>query len=138
MIKVNVANPVLIGEERTYLDSIVFISNSIKDEQLNNGNPIDSVCTLGGMGTLVDVDEYDRSKNFTIIPNPASDNLIITSDKKIIAIKIFDILGCEKQSSLVIGEERTVINTSDLNDGIYFLQLQLVDRVFMRKFVVRK
>ena len=124
--------------ESGYTDSIVFISNTIKDEQYNFGNPIDSICMLVGTGTLVDVNEFDANRNFTIIPNPASDNLIITSDKTITDIKIFDILGCERQCPLSIGEDRTVVNTSELNDGIYFLKISAEEKIIIMKFIVRK
>ncbi|MFH1049924.1 MAG: T9SS type A sorting domain-containing protein [bacterium] len=37
-------------EQRSYPDSIVFISNTVKDEKYNNNNPIDSIALFNGNG----------------------------------------------------------------------------------------
>ena len=72
-------------EEKSYPDSIVFISNSIKNEQYNNNNPIDSICLLSGIGIKSDlaVTGYNwerkrihRPATFPIPPYPAVKNAI--------------------------------------------------------------
>ncbi|MFH1052543.1 MAG: hypothetical protein V1779_16615 [bacterium] len=67
-------------EQKTYPDSIVFISNTIKDKQYNNGNEIDSVCVLLGTGIQSDLiatgynwdrKRISRAAPFYIAPYPA-------------------------------------------------------------------
>ncbi len=70
-------------EQKTYPDSIVFISNTIKEERYNNNNPIDSVCLIDGTGIKSDLIatgyNWDRKRihrptTFPIPPYPATIN----------------------------------------------------------------
>ncbi|MFH1051365.1 MAG: T9SS type A sorting domain-containing protein [bacterium] len=74
----------------------------------------------------------------TIIPNPATDNLIISSDYMITDIKIFDLLGFEKVCPSDISEGRSIVNTSELTEGIYFLKISLIDKIIFKKFIIRR
>jgi hypothetical protein len=73
----------LPDQEKSYPDSIVFISNTIKDPQYNNNNPIDSVCVLSGIGIKSDLiatsynwerKRIHRPNTFPINPYPAVRN----------------------------------------------------------------
>ncbi|MFH1051368.1 MAG: choice-of-anchor J domain-containing protein [bacterium] len=90
------------------------------------------------IGVSVKNQVIDGNGFVSIFPNPASDKLIINSDKQIYNIKIFDILGCERQCQFSNSEGRSIVNIYGLNDGIYFILIQIDDRVLTRKFVVRK
>jgi len=85
-----------------------------------------------------DVREEINSDGITFNPNPATDKMIITSDKPISDIKIFDILGCERYCPYELGEGRAVVNTADLNDDIYFVRLLIGKRIMTKKFIIRR
>ncbi len=125
-------------EDVSFVDSILFISNSIKNPQLNNGNSIDSVCILAGNGTTVDVDDNCISNCLYIYPVPASDKIEIISESEIKNIKVFDILGCERNCQFANSEGRSIVNTSDLNEGVYFILVNVNEQALVRKFLVRK
>jgi len=94
--------------------------------------------TLDIMYKSTDVSEEINSDGITFNPNPASDKLIISSEKPISDIKIFDILGCERFCSYELGDGRAVVNTADLNDGIYFVRLLIGKRMTTKKFIIRR
>jgi len=82
-------------QEKNYPDSIVFISNTIKDPQYNNDNPIDSVCLLLGSGIKSDLvatgynwerKRIHRPATFPIPPYPAVKNTMNPDT----AIRIFN------------------------------------------------
>jgi hypothetical protein len=125
-------------EEKNYPDSIVFISNTIKDESLNNGNPIDSVAVLNGNGVILDVVEENEIKNINVIPNPANDKLFIHSDTYINDIVIYDIYGREQRCEIDFNGNERIINTSILPSGIYLLRMLSNNDVIVRKFVIQR
>jgi len=124
--------------EKDYFDSIVFVSNTIKDPAFNNDYPIDSVCNLWGNGTTVNVEDEYTNNRIIISPNPVSDNLIIYGINQVDKIKIFDLLGSERQCSLTFSEARTLVNTSGLTEGIYIIQLTNGSENIFRKFVIKR
>ena len=63
--------------------------------------------------------------NFTIYPNPAKDYLILNSKKEIKFVEICNFLG--SQLSLYIDNFKSLINISNLQNGIYILKMQTVD-----------
>ncbi len=87
-------------------------------------------------GTGVDDKRFDE--NINIIPNPASEQVTIIYDMLISDIKVFDILGCLQNCPKDIEEGRSIVNISELNDGVYFIQMLIDNRVLVRKFIVRK
>ncbi|MFH1051367.1 MAG: T9SS type A sorting domain-containing protein [bacterium] len=106
--------------------------------QSNAQNSDEKIMRLKGEGvTGLTIEDY-QNQLYMVYPNPASDKLIINSDKQIYNIKIFDILGFEKHCPFANSEGRCIVNIYDLNDGIYFILIQIDDRVLTRKFVVRK
>jgi photosystem II stability/assembly factor-like uncharacterized protein len=78
-----------------------------------------------------------------ISPNPAHDQTTITynlPEPAQVTISLFDLTGREIRSwKLEAGnlknENKTTINTSDLNAGIYFLQLQTANSSSVAKFI---
>jgi hypothetical protein len=71
------------------------------------------------------LDNQIINKNYTakltIIPNPATDKILISNlDKEILSFEIIDCLGLQKSSHLVNNKEITV-NISSLSNGVYFV-----------------
>ncbi|MFC2132093.1 T9SS type A sorting domain-containing protein, partial [Bacteroidota bacterium] len=120
-----------------YPDSIVFVSNTIKDPVFNDGNPIDSVCRINGKGYISTGIPKDYKK-FNQFPNPADDKIIISGIKEgNISVKIIDILGDEIYSEkLLITNDQLQINTKDFTEGMYLIQLIKGKEIMTKKFVV--
>ncbi|MFH1051366.1 MAG: T9SS type A sorting domain-containing protein [bacterium] len=74
----------------------------------------------------------------SIIPNPASEQVTIICDKQISDLKIFDILGCDKGCPVSVGEGRSIVNTSELTEGIYFVKIAICNKNIIRKFIIRR
>ncbi|MFH1051982.1 MAG: T9SS type A sorting domain-containing protein [bacterium] len=85
-----------------------------------------------------DVPQKEEIDFIDIFPNPVSDNLIINSEVKINKIKIYDILGIERLCPNLINDFRIVINTSGLNDGIYFIKIEYGEKYIIRKFIIMR
>jgi hypothetical protein len=110
------AIPVLFQEDLT-LGGIDFFSI----DALNN-YWIDDILFVNG---LLGVDEFDIN-NFSIYPNPVTDNLNIRSSSTVNAITVYDILG-----KLVLEDNPNAIspsiNMSVLNSGIYLVKVTMGD-----------
>ncbi|MFC2131642.1 T9SS type A sorting domain-containing protein [Bacteroidota bacterium] len=75
-----------------------------------------------------------------ISPNPAQDKLVINNDADIFIeqVKIFDLLSNERVCTIKQSEEGTVINTSNLQNGIYIVQIKTQKSTIVRKFIIQK
>jgi hypothetical protein len=73
-------------------------------------------------------------KNFTILPNPASSELLlkIPDEINVKSISIFDLLGQVVYSSKNVYNS---INISNLNSGIYFLKISSQNLSHTKQFV---
>jgi hypothetical protein len=103
-------------DELDYPDSIVFISNTIKDESLNNGNPIDSVCLLNGTGIRSDLQatsyNWERKRihrpgTFDIPPYPA----VINATNPDTCIRIYN----GATASVTIQKLNNTVETGDIS-----------------------
>ncbi len=79
----------------------------------------------------------DIDDNIIIYPNPANNVLYV--DCKFIADKILitDLLG-NKIMNLPVVDKKTQIDVSNFKNGMYFLKIEIPDKVFIRKFSVIK
>jgi len=75
--------------------------------------------------------------NIGVFPNPASDDLYITSTVKMNSLNIFNSIGQK-----VFGQNDmntwSQINTSDFENGVYFIQINTDNGISTRKVVIRK
>jgi len=69
----------------------------------------------------VGVEEY-LQPNFSILPNPATNQVIISSASPFHTVEIINLLGQTLVSQSVIGNSAT-LNISNLNNGIYFVRV---------------
>jgi hypothetical protein len=67
-----------------------------------------------------------------IFPNPGNDKLFIVSDKVVLNVVCWDING--RQMNCVY--EEGVLNTSTLNSGIYFIQIETESGTEIKKYTV--
>ena len=76
--------------------------------------------------------ENSQENKVSIFPNPASEDIFISSDEKIQSVEIYDVNG-----RIVLSQEENleVIDVSQLDSGIYFLHAYIKDVQIIRKFV---
>ncbi|MDI3479978.1 MAG: hypothetical protein PWQ14_1124, partial [Rikenellaceae bacterium] len=74
------------------------------------------------------INEFDSQIN--IYPNPATDFIYIQFDNNINSIAIFDLLGNKINTQMTRVNDNIVIPISELQTGIYILQLYLDNKVY--------
>jgi hypothetical protein len=106
---------------------------------------IDTVGLFDGSFTLsIGPNEKSNGNSMNIFPNPAKNytNIAISSDKtEKVTLTIVDLLGKEitKQEKVISsGVNTETINLSGYQNGIYFLNLQIGNKVTTRKLVITK
>tara|TARA_B100002003_G_C14081857_1_gene520442 strand:+ start:121 stop:1020 length:900 start_codon:yes stop_codon:yes gene_type:complete len=99
--------------------------------------------TWGNLGThnsncfTTKIQEKDN-KEFTVYPNPIKKggNLVVISKENVKKVEIYDLLG-KKEKSIFPEENNSIISTSSMKKGIYFIRLYFEDgRIFDNKFIV--
>lgn len=75
-------------------------------------------------------------KGFKMYPNPVTEGrvYIVTAENSPKKIRIFDVLGTPVLETTIIGKE---LNISELNAGIYLIQVYEKDKVATRKLIVK-
>ena len=86
---------------------------------------------LKSLATL-DVIEVNVN-NFNVYPNPVENNLTIDTDEVITEINIYSITGVLVYSETSVSDN--VINVSDLNNGIYFINIKTENGDVVKRFV---
>lgn len=89
----------------------------------------------------------ETSSAFTFVnlfPNPAKDEavLFISLDKQVrVSVKIFDVLGKQVvpgiEKELANGENQVTLNTSELKNGVYFVQVETGSKTNKIKMLVK-
>lgn len=76
----------------------------------------------------------DRNRQVEIYPNPViqGHHLHLTNDENVNSLRLFNAAG-----SLVMEGRQKDLNTTDLQQGVYFLQIIEVDQSSMKKLIVR-
>ena len=70
---------------------------------------------------------------FAIYPNPVENNLTIDTDEVVTEINIYSITGVLVYSETSVSDN--VINVSDLNNGIYFINIKTENGDVMKRFI---
>jgi len=82
-------------------------------------------------GNVLSVETNELQK-LSIYPNPASDNVYISSNTTIDSIDVYDILG----KQVMALKQTEVIDVSDLNIGLYLFKITSGDQVHIKKIIV--
>ncbi len=85
------------------------------------GNSVNGVMWLNG-STAVSVKE-NTMKNVTVYPVPANNTLTLNNVQNVVSVNIFDMTGKLVQTIRVNNQNRLVIATGNLANGIYFIRL---------------
>ncbi|MEO9534095.1 MAG: T9SS type A sorting domain-containing protein [Crocinitomicaceae bacterium] len=111
--------------------------------------PVFKVITqdIGGTEEITTVEFKDKKRDFAsvqkhemqfgVYPNPAKNDLIITSEKEEGYLNILSLNG-ELISSQQVTSNQTTIDISGLSNGLYFVQLQIGNKTSVQKFSVVK
>lgn len=86
------------------------------------------------LSSIVNIQEVD-SFTFSLYPNPATNNIIISNIERGSTITIHDIAGKLFHQS-VINDVQTTIDTKQLSSGVYFVQVKNDNRVATQKLVI--
>ena len=135
------------AESRMEEDELVGVTKgtTFLDEDLPVGNYEYYVVAHYEMGCVADssnhvkieievgIDEY-LQPNFTMIPNPATNQVTISSATPFHSVEIINFLGQAVVSQSAEGNTAT-INISNLNNGVYFVRVVFEDGGSVKKLV---
>jgi hypothetical protein len=85
---------------------------------------------------IVGTPEQEKEVDFSLYPNPAKDQLNISSGSEITQVEIFNQLG-QLVFSQVVKNEFFNMNTSGFNSGIYYVKITTEEGMATRKVVIR-
>ncbi|MDY4789084.1 MAG: C25 family cysteine peptidase [Bacteroidales bacterium] len=109
-----------------------------KDYSLSGGSDavwIDNVkFPINGI-MLYNSDISNNIVNIIVYPNPAQDFISITNIDKNSLIKLFDSMG---RLVVLSKNNDNVINTSNLNSGIYYLSIEKDNNIISKKIIITK
>ena len=115
-----------------------------KQANFNLSNPSNGAVTgiSGFTLTIVNNDSLaggipgdEAANGIEIMPNPASTNLIIETDKSLANVEITDMLGNRIVNLGLINSGTSSVDVSSLSSGIYFLNIKSGDKLYCKKFV---
>ena len=114
----------------------VFINESqviVADIVTDNGvvHVIDAVLVPTTLGLA-----SAQSANFEMFPNPANDIVTIRSEVAFEEVRMLDLNGRLVKISAVNGDKVAVLNVSDLNSGVYFLEIKTAEGTTFQKLSV--
>ena len=69
---------------------------------------------------------------FTIYPNPAVDEVYVTSNKTITEIEIYSLIGLRLKQV----KNQSVINVKGLNTGVYLIKVKFDDKTYQTKKII--
>jgi len=119
-------------DEVEYLDSAPWPETADGDGfylQLIDDNSDNSLAInwIASSSEALSTNGFDNSEvNFTVYPNPAEEKLMINSEQTIQEITIFNLLG-QQIKTFQVSFKSGEINISELNKGIYFLNLKFIN-----------
>ena len=87
---------------------------------------------------LSSVDESASGLQIRLYPNPATDEIQVSSDQSIESVSLINILGANIRTIGKLREYNAVISLDGIEPGIYFLEVQTSDKQkLVRRFVKR-
>lgn len=78
----------------------------------------------------LDTQDYSKSKNISVYPNPAKDLVNIKIDDTITSVELYDQLG-----RLIKTEKTSIINVSKLTKGTYYLKVKTASKDYIEKII---
>ncbi|NBU47917.1 MAG: T9SS C-terminal target domain-containing protein, partial [Flavobacteriales bacterium] len=88
-----------------------------------------------GCANTTSIDYPESSENISIFPNPLS-HFIQFNAKRIIDVALFDMSGKLLLSKMVMPNEQ--VDVSSLNNGIYFITINMDRKMYHQKISIQK
>jgi plastocyanin len=121
--------------------SFTFSTAGVYEYECTVGNHAATQFGVITVSSTIGVNEIKANvaPDFTIMPNPASDNLIIEKKSGFEAdMTIYDITGKVVLSEQGVADIRRSFNISSLTRGIYFVELNNNGRIIRKKLLVSR
>lgn len=138
------ANSEMFMNYMDYSDAtcVVMFSNGQKARMLAAINTFrSSLTTSNGCTSLtVGINKFSNNQNFTVFPNPSTDNFQIemTAPSKVVNVNIYNHLGTIVKQINSVNNFPYTVNTTELSSGIYFLKITSDHTIHTQKIVVSK
>lgn len=85
---------------------------------------------------LSGITEENLASSISVFPNPAVNSITIetSNSEKVKEIKVFDVLGKQLMNQVVNGVERLELNISELEKGMYYMEITTATGTAVKKF----
>ena len=94
-------------------------------------DPSEEACTKTLGESLGENESY-----FNIFPNPASDNITISTNQEITEVNIYNILGVNVYNeTFAMNNSQLDVNVSDFINGVYFIKVKSVNGETVKRFI---
>ena len=94
-------------------------------------DPSEEACTKTLGESLSESESY-----FNIFPNPASDNITISTNQEITEVNIYNILGVNVYNEqFTINNSQLNVNISDFSNGVYFIKVKTEEGEIVKRFI---
>ena len=94
-------------------------------------DPSEEACTKTLGESLSENESY-----FNIFPNPASDNITISTNQEITEVNIYNILGVNVYNeTFAMNNSQLDVNVSDFINGVYFIKVKSVNGETVKRFI---
>lgn len=128
------------------LSGYSYVITDDNDDVLWTGGEFTYETTVGlAYGITVDIDETISANDISIHPNPISNNANIEFslvDNSDVNISVFDILGKNVMNiysgEMSSGLQSIRMNSNELNNGVYFIRIQMNNEIITKKVMITK
>lgn len=105
------------------IDSDWYMIRAIKLETTGSGTYLNPSIGVNASNQSLSVSEFDKIV-FSVFPNPTNETIWIKSNTEIISKTLFDVQGRQVKS---IKNKEKNISIANLNNGVYFLQIEAIN-----------
>lgn len=122
---------ILIAPSKTIVEQDMWpISSAANFDTFFAANSLSQKACLSG------ITEETLANSISVFPNPAIDRLVIetSNNEKVNTVKVFDVLGKLLVDNKVEGTERLELNVTDLEKGIYYMEITTGSGKAVKKF----
>ena len=122
---------ILIAPSHTIVEQDMWpISSAASFDTYFSANSLTHKACLSG------ITEENLASSISVFPNPAVNSITIetSNSEKVKEIKVFDVLGKQLMNQVVNGVERIDLNISELEKGMYYMEITTATGTAVKKF----
>lgn len=131
LVRVNFTQIAAVNDNENFQIRISFTGNAV---QLNGSNQIDNI-TLRGDGGGLSVNNMDELAQFNLYPNPATNDINISSNAVINSYEILDMTGKTIISKEGNQTNEISVDVASLNPAIYLVKINTEKGIETMRFV---